>query len=315
MAIIRKICLLLRKSYGQFATVQPKPTLLYDKSGQSASDYIKDLLEGDKPVMIARFGSVELTCLVDYINKPTIRNCIRFITRVSDALGYAKSTRYTMGNNAGFFPVTTKNLNRFSELMLDTMPFVDVLGSWQTNELFFSKELFSAIKVPLGDLEPYFHKNPWSEVLKGKKVLIIHPFEDSILEQYAKRELLFKDDRVLPAFDLEVIKAVQSIANNSCGYDTWFDAFNFMKREIDSRDFDIAIIGCGAYGFPLAAYVKSIGKKAVHLGGATQMLFGIKSKSWEDEPKFHYLMNENWVKPKESERPSNYKLVEGGRYW
>ena len=96
---------------------------------------------------------------------------------------------------------------------------------------------------------------------------------------------------------------------------TWFDALESMKREIDKRDFDIAIIGCGAYGFPLAAYVKSIGKKAVHLGGATQMLFGIKSKSWEDEPKFHYLINEYWVSPKETERPANYKLVEGGRYW
>jgi len=315
MVIIRKICLLFRKLYSRFATEQPKQTLLYDKSGQSASDYIKDLLEGDNPVMIARFGSVELTCLVDYINKPTIRNCIRFITHTSDALGYAKSTRYTMGNNAGFFPVTTKNLNKFSELMLDAMSLVDVLGSWQTNELIFAKELSRAIKVPLGDLEPYFHKEPWSEVLRNKKVLISHPFEDSILEQYTKRELLFKDKRVLPAFDLEVIKAVQSIANNPCGFDSWFEALEFMKKEIDKRDFDIAIIGCGAYGFPLAAYVKSIGKKAVHLGGATQMLFGIKSKSWEDEPRFHYLMNEYWIKPKESERPSNYKSVEGGRYW
>ena len=69
------------------------------------------------------------------------------------------------------------------------------------------------------------------------------------------------------------------------------------------------------YGFPLAAYVKSIGKKAIHLGGATQMLFGIKSKSWEDDSRFHYLINEHWVRPKETERPANYKQVEGGRYW
>jgi len=179
----------------------------------------------------------------------------------------------------------------------------------------FEKELMNAVKVPLGDLEPYFHQDPWSEVLRDKKVLVIHPFEDSIHSQYPKRDLLFSDKRVLPEFNLLTIKSVQSLGKIPDEFATWFDALESMKREIDKRDFDIAIIGCGAYGFPLAAYVKSIGKKAVHLGGATQMLFGIKSKSWEDEPKFHYLINEYWVRPKETERPANYKLVEGGRYW
>ena len=220
-----------------------------------------------------------------------------------------------MGNNAGFFPVTDSNLDQFSDLMLKSMPLVDILGSWLHNEQIFSDELSNAIRVPLDNLEPYFHVNPWSEILKAKKILVIHPFEESIREQYKNKERLFDDKRVLPEFDLQIIKAVQSIAGNPTGFSSWFDALDFMKREIDKRDFDIAIIGCGAYGFPLAAYVKSIGKKAVHLGGATQMLFGIKSKSWEDDSHFHYLINEYWVRPKEIERPANYKQVEGGRYW
>lgn len=314
MAIIKKISLLFRYVFSPFTQMEIKK-LRYNLSGQEASDCIKELLNSDKPVMIARFGSVELQCVVDSIHKPTFRNCLRYITHKTDSLGYGKSTRYTMGNNAGFFPLTDSNLDQFSKLMINCMSLVDVLGAWQKNELTFVNELKNAVKVPLGDLEPYFHANPWSEMLKGKKVLIIHPFEESIREQYKKREWLFADKRVLPEFDLQIIKAVQSIAGNPTGFTSWFDALDFMKCEIDKCDFDIAIIGCGAYGFPLAAYVKSIGKKAVHLGGATQMLFGIKSKSWEDEPKFHYLINEYWVSPKETERPTNYKLVEGGRYW
>lgn len=314
MAIIKKISLLFRFVFSPFAKKEIK-TLCYNLSGQEASDCIKELLSSDKPVMIARFGSVELQCVVDSIHKPTFRNCLRYITHKTDFLGYSKSTRYTMGNNAGFFPVTDRDLDRFSQLMINCMPLVDVLGAWQKNELIFATELSNAEKVPLGDLEPYFHANPWSEMLKGKKVLVIHPFEESIREQYKKREWLFDDKRVLPEFDLHIIKAVQSIAGNPTGFSSWFDALEYMKGEIDKRDFDIAIIGCGAYGFPLAAYVKSIGKKAVHLGGATQMLFGIKSKSWEDDSRFHYLINEHWVRPKETERPTNYKQVEGGRYW
>lgn len=34
-------------------------------------------------------------------------------------------------------------------------------------------------------------------------------------------------------------------------------------------EFDIAIIGCVDYGFPLAAHIKRIGKQATHIGDAT----------------------------------------------
>ena len=79
-------------------------------------------------------------------------------------------------------------------------------------------------------------------------------------------------------------------------------------------DFDIAIIGCGAYGFHLAAHVKRIGKKAVHLGGATQALFGIIGKRWENN-KVSFYINENWIRPLLEEIPENANTVEGGCYW
>jgi hypothetical protein len=88
-----------------------------------------------------------------------------------------------------------------------------------------------------------------------------------------------------------------------------------MKSEIDKIDFDIAIIGCGAYGFPLAAHVKRIGKKAIHLGGPTQMLFGIKGKRWIENPNFNEIINEHFVFPNDSERIPNANKVEGACYW
>lgn len=57
-----------------------------------------------------------------------------------------------------------------------------------------------------------------------------------------------------------------------------------MKDEIDKQDYDIALIGCGAYGFPLAAHIKRSGKKAIHLGGALQLLFGIKVNDGPIQP-------------------------------
>ena len=84
-------------------------------------------------------------------------------------------------------------------------------------------------------------------------------------------------------------------------------------------DFDIAIIGCGAYGFPLAAKLKQAGKQAVHLGGATQLMFGIKGKRWEEDYNgYEYIrkwFNDAWVYPSEQDKPQNADTVEGGCYW
>ncbi|MBC3795424.1 hypothetical protein [Spirosoma utsteinense] len=115
--------------------------------------------------------------------------------------------------------------------------------------------------------------------------MIIHPFEESIKAQYNKRKLLFNNVLLLPDFKITVLKAVQSVAGNGVksGFDSWFGALDYMKSRINEIDFDIAIIGCGAYGMPLAAHVKDTGKQAIHMGGETQIMFGIKGKRWENE--------------------------------
>jgi hypothetical protein len=168
-------------------------------------------------------------------------------------------------------------------------------------------------------LNPYFSKIPWTKALKGKKVLVVHPFANTIERQYQKRQLLFKDD-LLPQFQLSTVKAVQSIAGIQTEFADWFEALDYMKSEIDKHDYDICLIGCGAYGFPLAAHVKRRGKKSVHLGGSLQLLFGIRGKRWENENynnQYNYarLMNEHWVKPSDEETPQSAVKVEGACYW
>lgn len=89
-----------------------------------------------------------------------------------------------------------------------------------------------------------------------------------------------------------------------------------MESVIDKVDYDVALIGCGAYGMPLAAHCKRMGKKAVHLGGALQLLFGIRGNRWETEQDIYkQFMNEHWVRPLESERPKVALNVENACYW
>jgi ketopantoate reductase len=90
-----------------------------------------------------------------------------------------------------------------------------------------------------------------------------------------------------------------------------------MREEVARIDFDVAIVGAGAYGLPLAAAVKDLGRQAVHLGGATQLLFGIRGRRWEVESPDDIapLFNEHWVRPSAEETPQGSSSVEGGCYW
>jgi hypothetical protein len=170
--------------------------------------------------------------------------------------------------------------------------------------------------VPLESLEPYYHTEPWSKALQGKRVLVVHPFAESISEQYEKRRgTLFKNEDVLPEFRLHTLKAVQSIAGEPTRFATWFEALESMKSSMDSIDYDICIIGAGAYGLPLAAHAKRSGKQAVHMGGAVQILFGIKGRRWDEDEIVSSFYNDTWVRPKVSETPHAHNTVEDGCYW
>ena len=314
MGLSRKVLIVLR---GGRAFCYPKIEVPSMQATDTQQKIYEMLLSPD-PCMIARFGSVELQSVVDYLNPPTLRNAFRFIKGKAPSWGYAPSTMRAMHINAGFFPATKMMLDRFGKLMMECMPMVDMLGSWRSEESMVMQYMTQAIRVPLYALEPYYSDNPWTPALEGKKVLVVHPFEDTIRKQHEKSryEHLFADSRLTPNYELQTLKAVQSIAGNRPSeFEDWFQALDWMKSEIDKRDFDIAIIGCGAYGFPLAAHVKSVGKKAIHLGGAVQNLFGIRSRGMEKDRGFVKLMNEYWVRPSEEETPKGFKKVEDGLYW
>lgn len=287
--------------------------------GAEASDQILAELADDKPSMICRFGTTELITITSATTPFTLVNVAKLLAgdEVIREIGLNKDLVRSLCNLSGFFPPDLSLGHQFVDLMLDDMTQIDILGTWCKQERHFASQLAGVKRVRFRDMEPYLHQNPWTRVLAGKKVLVVHPFAELIASQYeTRRGMLFSNPHMLPQFELKTIKAVQSIAYTQTQFCNWFQALDHMKAQISETDFDIAIIGCGAYGMPLAAHVKRIGKKAVHLGGQTQLLFGIKGKRWEtghDEIK--RLFNEHWVYPDQNDRPKNYKRVEGGAYW
>lgn len=317
-----KVSYRLRKFYQKiFQKHKMRSASDYENDPQKCSNIIYDALSSNSPTMIARFGSTELGCMVNYIGvKGNNHSYFKYITGKAIPWWWNSKVLINMKEQSGFFPPTIPLIEQFCSLMIEDIALVDVLGSWVENEKYFDEELEGVKKVWLDFLTPFFCENPWTKILENKKVLVVHPFGETIQKQYLKRELLFKNELILPKFYLKTVKAVQSSVNEVVPFSNWFDALDFMKNEIDKVDYDICLIGAGAYGFPLAAHVKRKGKQAVHIGGALQLLFGIKGKRWENpnlnkEYSFASLINDNWVRPSEEERPKNATILEGACYW
>lgn len=303
-----------------------------DCDRQSSNDKIFNLLSSGKPCMIARFGTTEINCVNNYLsvhNKESLwKKILFYITDNTHTPWWNKDHFKTMSTYSGIFPIGEDTAERFSQRYLKDIPEIDILACHQYYEKFMPLRN-DVQRIQLEMLYPFFVERPWTRILKGKKVLVIHPFEDTIKSQYEKRNLLFKNHEILPDFELKTIKAVQTVAGNESEFKSWFDALSYMEKQIDVVDFDIAIIGCGAYGLPLAAHIKRMGKQAIHTAGGTQLLFGILGRRWlvDYQGYWHYrpgididlnyrpLFNDAWVFPDDSEKPKNAIKVENACYW
>ncbi|EIV9538091.1 TPA: hypothetical protein ACYVCL_004652 [Klebsiella pneumoniae] len=319
----RLILLVMRKIYFKINKLSPVTQIFEDyvttRDGD-ANEFIYKSIQSGKPLMVSKFGTIELNALVSY--QLQLKKNYSVSDRISFIKGKIPNLWWpikldALCTNAGFFPNNNEKLPEFYQVNLEAIKSIDILGSYIEKEIFFS-DVYSKdmIRVNLdGYYAPFLYEKPWTAALKGKKVLVIHPFDSEIKSQYSKRALLWKDKNVLPDFDLITYKPVVSMLGQQTEYRSWIEALEKMQSDIQKIDFDIALIGCGAYGMPLASFIKGIGKQAVHLAGWTQILFGIKGKRWDDLPYVSKFYNNAWVRPQQQSKIKGFDSIEKGCYW
>ena len=315
-------------------TLEPLKKLLHDRDpnawydttrcqyvGNEGNDYVRDAVSSASDgLCVAKFGTVELTNLLAFIaesHKVKHPQEIWYFLRGYQEL-FPVDTFVSLCHNAGFFPKDISLGDRWMKLVLDDLGEIDVLGSYQRKERRLNDELAHAVKIEIQSyLAPYLFEKPWTSALKGKRVLVVSPFTETIVKQYGQREKLFENPEVLPEFaQLIPLKAVQSIAGTPTEHSDWFAALEHMKEQMSSIDYDVALIGCGAYGMHLAVHAKRMGKIGIHTAGWTQMLFGVYGNRWlNDEPQFKPFINPYWVRPSAEETPMNAQSIENGCYW
>lgn len=278
------------------------------KMQDQGNELLKQALLSGKPFMFGRSGSNEMLCagsglvveknIMDQINPKSLQvACF----------------------HSGLYPNTTDTMLKYHQLIVNATKQSDIYGCfrWIWEDYYLKKYAAKEVTLTHANMMDFWrYEQPFTSALKEKKVLVVHPFAEQIESQYKKRELLFENPEVLPEFELHTIKAIQTVAGErDPRAKDWFDGLDYMYNEAMKVDFDVAILGCGAYGMPLAGMLKKAGKSVIYMGGVTQMLFGICGGRWDSDPVASKLYNEHWVRPQGSNVPQNAKDVEGGCYW
>ena len=275
---------------------------------QAGNDRIGELLASGRPVAVGKMGASELGGLRRYES-------------AKDAAGHVAAWGPHWDRlhvNAGVYPAEAAVFDRFCQTFGRTLGDLDVLAVWfQRGERALQRRFAKAAElVSLTAVEPFFHDRPWSGQLAGKRVVVVTPFAATVAAQYERRAEIWRaKPDVLPAFELRTVRCPLSAALADPQYPNWFAALDGIAAEMDAEPYDMAIVGAGAWGVPLASHAKRTGHAAVHLGGPTQLLFGVRGRRWDGHPRLAGFYNDAWVRPGDADRPMSFRKVENGCYW
>lgn len=272
---------------------------------------IRNIIAEGAPFSCGRIGATECAIAYEYcrmrlgIQKSFSENAVKWLCTTS-----------------GFFTEQDKekeDIERYAEMIIDAIKDLDMHLIWRrAGEAFllrnFAKARADFVEKNIIHFPWRSQGRTWMNGLEGKKVLVVSPFSDSIKSQYGKRGKLFVNENNLPKFELITYQSLQTQMGSKRGFSNWFEAYQYMKEEILQIEFDVALLGCGAYGYPLTAAIGRAGKQAIEMCSSIQMIFGIKGKRWEERDYITRWWNNEWIYPIEPP-PAYYKEIEGGAYW
>lgn len=283
-------------------------------------DYLIDKINKNNNFLIPRISSVENNiALIGYNLQNGIinDNIIKIIDEIVPI----------MKNNAGIKITDVNSLIKYSNLYLEAFENCDMYANWEphgnyikyiqeSHDFIMSKYIKNTIWWCIFDIYHHIYSNPWTLALKGKRILLITSFVDSIKEVIDIREKIYGID-LFPECKFLFLKP--PITNGSNESKEFIDELNDLNKQIENiiDDFDVALISCGGYGNLVCNSIYKLNKSAIYVGGVLQMYFGIYGDRWIKERKsiLDLYINEYWRRPKENERPINYKNIEGGCYW
>lgn len=268
--------------------------------------------------LIGRFGSTELTTV-----------CLSIYNEGSN-----KEEKLERANlleqYSGIFPATISTVDMWMKEYMTSVSEVNIMvAGWYEPLAVPEKTLLDnfcpmAPRIPLRSLEPYYSSVDycWTKALENQKVCVVSSFAETMAEQIKVAEKIWPQRAyILPNAEWSFVRSYYppSIAKGECewpsGIATWKSAVDYLYKEIMKTGARIVLLGCGALAMPLGARLKKQGKICIVMGGAIQVMFGIKGRRWENHSYISELFNDDWMYPSDSEVPGGAKQIEGGCYW
>jgi hypothetical protein len=275
---------------------------------EAGNDFLAESLLTSRPFAVGKIGAAELGGLIRYeSNKDSKGHCATWGRHAT-----------MLHRNAGVYPDDPEVFSRFCQLYAESIQAIDALAVWfrMGEHRIQSRYAPQARLLSLTAIEPYYHQRPWSRMLTGKRVLVLTPFADTVRSQGLRLQEVWRaKPDVMPDVEVQTLRVPLSAGLVKPIHADWFIALDAMTQEMASRNFDVAVVGAGAWSLPLVARAKQMGKWAIHLGGSTQILFGVKGRRWDKNPLVVEAENDAWVRPNGDERPKTFEAVEQGCYW
>ena len=285
-------------------------------SVEAAASVMCNLVKGD--FFVGRNGTIELETLLFYTkNRP-------------HGGTYPKHMLDRIERHAGVWPATTESIDAWAKEYVNGLPLLDAAAAGWFKPLaheeleMMAKLAPEATLMPLRALEPYYvePRLRWSAALAGKKVAVVTSFAATAQGQIGKRLWDFQESLLPSTTEWSFIRSgyCPSVAGSSpCGWpegiNSWQGAVEYLVDAVRFTGASVALIGCGGIGMLVAARLRRIGVSAIVMGGAVQVLFGIRGRRWQTHPVIGDFWTTDWAAPSEEETPDAARLIEGGCYW
>lgn len=280
--------------------------LAHEKGSQEILVGIQKALDSNAGFLVGRFGTIEFeACWAPEITK---------------------DMAFVLERNAGVFPSSIESVRKWVSSVKEAFQAADILATgWyapilKREQILLKSWNVNASQIVLRGLEPYYSSSEvrWTKALEGQKVCVVSSFTKSMASQIAKGDAIWPSG-MLPSVQWSWVNTgyAPSMSLGRASWDndpsSWEEAVSYVVERVGEAR--IVLIGCGGLGMIIASELKRRGKICIVMGGAIQVLFGIKGGRWKNHDFISKLWNEEWVYPSVEETPGAASSVENSCYW
>tara|TARA_Y100000389_G_C17465612_1_gene525247 strand:- start:546 stop:2270 length:1725 start_codon:yes stop_codon:yes gene_type:complete len=272
--------------------------LHFSNDNLKLKDYIESKRQANIPFLIPKIAGEE--------------NNFAVITRLMSENKIPKTQtqllrHHIMKTNAGIKISSFQSAENYSRQYLSAFEHAEIYSVWepwgkiygeinQSHDYVTSTFQKQQVWARTFDIYHYLH-NPWTWSLKGLRLLIVSPFEDSIREKVSERSNIYGVD-LFPECNLVFIKPPQTQGDQDSR--EFSDELKTFYEELETKKdlFDVALFSSGGYGNLVCDYIYThMGKSAIYVGGVLQMYFGIYGTHCLRESKdvLRLYLNDHWT--------------------